>query len=94
MSRLLMRGLWVMAGRIRISWARDRNVASPYGLGIGILGGAGVADEVRPMFQPVPGILHGSGQDEVPQLLADDFRVKEWFGFDGHGLAGELGWMG
>jgi hypothetical protein len=27
------------------------------------------------VIQPGPGILHASGQEEVPQVLADDFRV-------------------
>ena len=43
------------------------------------------------MFQPGPGILHGSGEGEIPQMLADDFRVKEWLGINGQGLAGGSG---
>jgi hypothetical protein len=42
------------------------------------------------MLQPGSGILDRRGQKIVAQLLADDLGMKEWFGFDGHGVAATL----
>jgi hypothetical protein len=41
-------------------------------------------DEICPMMQAGPGVFDGRWQNEVAQLLADDFRVEERFGFDCH----------
>ena len=42
------------------------------------------------MLQAGPGICDGRRQHEIPELPADDLRVKERFGFDGHGRGRSL----
>ena len=52
--------------------------------------GAARSDEVRPTLEfglPVRRVL---GQAEGPHLLADDLRVEERFGFEGHLFSGSL----